>query len=147
MIFVFGSNLKGIHGAGAAAYAHSYCGAAWGVGEGPTGAAYAIPTCSVPGVPLPLDEIAKHVERFLTYAREQQVSESSENASMFQFQVTRVGCGLAGYSDAEIAPMFRASPDNVWLPAAWLRVGAHGMKCPHNATYTLASGWTEEEVR
>lgn len=113
MIFVFGSNLKGIHGAGAARYALDFCRAKWGQGEGLQGESYAIPTCSEPGLPLPLEAIQKHVEKFLEAA--------SYYPTNLQYQVTRIGCGLAGYEDHQIAPMFCAAPDNVWLPAAWFR--------------------------
>lgn len=113
MIFVFGSNLAGRHGAGAALYAKEHYGAEYGKAEGPTGSAYALPTCSADIQPLPLADIRVHVQFFLDYARAH---------PELQFQVTRVGCGLAGYTDAEIAPMFAAAPDNVWLPSAWFRI-------------------------
>jgi len=112
MIFVFGSNLLGIHGAGAALHARDTYGAKMGVGEGPTGYAYALPTCSAPGEPLPLEQVRVHVARFLDYAREHHLD---------QFQVTRVGCGYAGFTDDQIAPMFFHAPDNVWLPSAFAR--------------------------
>src|SRR4051812_9542334 len=100
MIFVFGSNLKGIHGAGAALYARDHFGAKMGVGEGPTAFAYALPTCSEPGVPLTLEEIREHVRKFLDYAREHPT---------ISFQVTAVGTGIAGYHSKDIAQMFHAS--------------------------------------
>src|SRR6266550_8769046 len=108
MIFVFGSNLKGIHGAGAAAFAYSYRGAVWGQGEGLQGESYALPTCSEPGAPLELRSIEHYVKRFLALATDMDI---------LQFQVTAVGCGIAGYKPSQIAPLFRESPDNVWLPA------------------------------
>jgi len=110
-VFVFGSNLSGIHGGGAARAAHKLYGAVWGVGEGPTGESYALPTVRehIAG-PLPLSEIQAAVERFLTHAHHN--PESS-------FLVTRVGCVLAGYSDADIAPMFRDAPANCSLPDTW----------------------------
>lgn len=122
MIFVFGSNLSGIHGAGAAKFAHEVHGAQIGVGEGLTGNSYALPTCDYDIVPLPLASIKQHVERFLLSAR--------ANPGL-QYQVTRVGCGLAGYTDAQIAPMFVNAPDNVWLPSAWIRALVDSLSgCP-----------------
>lgn len=113
MIFVFGSNLRGIHGAGAARDALKFHGAKLGKGEGIQGNSYALPTCSIPGEPLLLEQIQTHVQRFLEYAR---------SCPDFQFQVTRVGCGFAGYTDADIAPMFLNPPDNVWLPGSFVRI-------------------------
>ena len=112
MIFVFGSNLAGRHGAGAARFAHEHHAAKMGIGEGMTGESYALPTCDREIRPLPLETIAVHVERFLDFAR--------QNPKL-QFQVTRVGCGLAGYDDTQIAPLFLRAPDNVWLPSAFAR--------------------------
>jgi len=116
MIFVFGSNRAGIHGAGAAAFAAKHHGAQLGVGEGLTGNSYALPTCDASIRPLPLSDITLHVDRFLAYAKER---------PQLSFQVTRVGCGLAGYTDEQIAPLFLAAPDNVWLPAAFVRAVVH----------------------
>lgn len=115
MIFVFGSNLEGIHGAGAALFAKEKHGAIMGRGEGLHGNSYALPTCAAPGQPLTLDAIKFHVDRFLNFA-------NTEIGAEHQYQVTRVGCGFAGYKDSEIAPMFIDAPDNVWLPSAWVRV-------------------------
>lgn len=121
MIFVFGSNRAGVHGAGAAAFAHQHHGAQFGVGEGLTGNSYALPTCDHHVRPLTLDQIRFHVDRFIDFA--------SKNPRL-QFQVTRVGCGIAGYRDAQIAPFFVTAPDNVWLPSAWLRFYAHQPHIP-----------------
>jgi hypothetical protein len=110
-IFVFGSNLDGIHGAGAALFARLHCGAQLGVGEGLTGQSYALPTCKIPGVPLSLREIEMAVNRFLTLA--------VTDYTNLTFFVTRVACGFAGYTDAEIAPLFRDAPINCTLPPEW----------------------------
>ena len=115
MIFVFGSNLEGIHGAGAALFAREKHGAILGKGEGLQGNSYALPTCASPGVPLTLDAIKLHVDLFLNFS-------TTPIGSEYQYQVTRVGCGFAGYKDEQIAPMFIDAPDNVWLPSAWVRV-------------------------
>lgn len=109
-IFVFGSNLAGIHGAGAAAYASRYKGAVYGHGVGPTGSAYAIPTKDERIETMPLKDIEPHIKNFIVYAR--------VNPDL-TFVVTRVGCGLAGYSDAEIAPMFKGVPGNCIMPVEW----------------------------
>jgi hypothetical protein len=109
-IFVFGSNLRGIHGAGAALYAKRYYGAVYGVGEGRTGQAYALPTKRTPYQSLTLAEVENHVTNFITYAY--------ENLDL-RFIVTPVGCGLAGFRHEEIGPMFTCSPDNCILPKGW----------------------------
>ncbi len=109
-IFVFGSNLAGIHGAGAARFARQFYGAVNGVGRGPTGDAYAIPTKDLNIDTLPLDWIAFHVGEFINYAKDH---------PLLRFNVTRIGCGLAGYTDADIAPLFGDAPDNCLLPEGW----------------------------
>lgn len=110
MIFVFGSNLAGRHGKGAALHAKLHCGAVYGVGVGRTGGSYAIPTKDEYIKTLPLSIIAQHVADFITYAR--------SNPELI-FKVTRIGCGLAGYSDQEIAPMFDGATANCHLPEGW----------------------------
>lgn len=107
---VFGSNLAGIHGKGAALFARQHHGAELGVGQGPTGNAYAIPTKDRSIRTLPVFAIRAYVAAFLEYAR---------SRPDLRFQVTRIGCGLAGYSDAEIAPLFHGSPGNCVLPEGW----------------------------
>lgn len=113
-IFVFGANRPGRHGKGAAHTAVHQYGAVWGAGEGLHGQSYAIPTKdggkTGPLTTLPLDQIEWHVIRFLQFA--------AEHPEM-QFFVTRIGCGLAGYFDDEIAPFFAGATDNVILPAGW----------------------------
>lgn len=110
-VFVFGSNLSGLHGGGAARAAFDHYGAAWGVGEGRTGNSYALPTVAknVAG-PLPLTAIAVSVGLFIAYAG---------NNPDTEFFVTRVGCGLAGHRDEDIAPMFKNAPANCILPEPW----------------------------
>lgn len=106
-VFVFGSNKQGIHGAGAALHAKLKYGAKIGIGVGRTGNAYAIPTKNKPTRDkrqLSLEEIFGYVKDFLEYAK--------ENPDDI-FQVTAVGCGLAGYIPEEIAPLFVGSPSNV----------------------------------
>ena len=108
--FVFGSNLAGRHGKGAAYTAQRDYGAEFGVGEGPTGRAYAIPTKDENLRTLPLSDIAASIETFKAFAREH---------PEISFGVTRIGCGLAGYTDADIAPMFANAPENCELPEGW----------------------------
>lgn len=108
--FVFGSNLAGLHGKGAALTARTYRGARQGKGLGPQGTSYALPTKSVNLKPLSLKEISNHVREFIAYA---------ESRPQEVFQQTRVGCGLAGFKDSEIAPMFFAAPKNIILPGVW----------------------------
>lgn len=109
-VFVFGSNLLGHHGGGAARMAYRKFGAEWGVGVGPTGQCYAIPTMHG-GV----EAIKPYVDDFVEYAR---------NHPNNRFLVTRVGCGIAGFTDGEMAPLFAALKDtpNVCFPKEWFRI-------------------------
>lgn len=111
VMFVFGSNLQGIHGAGAALHAARWLGARAGVGEGPTGRSYALPTKENPRRRLALSRVREAVERFKAYAAEH---------THCTFEVTRVGCGLAGFHDEQIAPLFEDAPANCILPGLWL---------------------------
>lgn len=109
-IFVFGSNLAGRHGKGAALYARTHHGAEYGVGRGRTGNAYAIPTKGYHLEVLDLDYIKTEVQWFMIYAR---------HYPELTFQLTRIGCGLAGYKDSQIAPMFKGVTNNVLIPIEW----------------------------
>ena len=109
-IFVFGSNEAGAHGGGAALAALRKHGAVMHVGRGPMGSSYAIPTLDHLLKQLPIHTITRNVNHFLWYAR--------QHASL-EFQVTRIGCGIAGFSDDEIAPMFRESSANCFFDLAW----------------------------
>ena len=109
-IFVFGSNLAGRHGKGAAKFAREQYGAVYGVGEGPTGHAYALPTKDQGLRTRTLPNIQNSVRTFIAYAR---------SRPDLEFTVTRVGCGLAGYKDTDIAPLFRGAPKNCILPLGW----------------------------
>ena len=113
-IFVFGSNLAGRHGAGAALEARQRYGAVYGVAEGLMGDSYGIATKDHGLKPRALSAIQASVETFLAFAREVE-------AIGMRFQVTRIGCGLAGFSDAQIAPMFEDAPANCKLPITWER--------------------------
>lgn len=103
-IFVFGSNIQGHHGGGAARVAYQKFGAEWGVGEGLTGHCYALPTMEGG-----TDYIAQKVQNFLTCAQQH---------PELTFLVTKVACGIAGFSVHEIGPLFKdAIPmENVILP-------------------------------
>ena len=113
-IFVFGSNLAGIHGAGAAKCALAF-GAKKGCGGGFAGRTFALPTKDWELNTLPIEGINKWVKSLLAWAVVCQ-----ENT----FLVTPIGCGLAGYTPEEIAPLFRDAVelDNVHLPADFWRV-------------------------
>jgi hypothetical protein len=113
-IFVFGSNRKGIHGAGTARIAAQEYGAQFGVGEGRTGQAYAIPTKETPYKRLRLSEVREGVERFLIYAREH---------PELEFRVVRIGCGLAGFTNGEMAPLFDGAPANCRFDPLWEKYG------------------------
>jgi hypothetical protein len=107
LIFVFGSNLAGRHGKGAALYARKHHGAVYGQGRGRQGNSYAIPTKDSYLETLPLSAIEGYVDRFLAYAADH---------PELTFQVTAIGCGLAGYKPEQIAPMFENALTNVELP-------------------------------
>lgn len=112
MIFVFGSNTAGRHGKGAALEARLKWGARYGQGVGLQGNSYAIPTKDERMRTLPLERIRQYVNSFLKFA-------GSPVGRDYTFQVTRIGCGLAGYQDWEIAPLFEGFPHNVMLPNGW----------------------------
>ncbi len=109
-VFVFGSNLEGMHGGGAARVARNRFGAIMGQGVGLQGQSYAIPTMQG-GV----ETIKPYVDEFIEFAREHQ--------NMF-FYVTRIGCGIAGFRDEQIAPLFARALalDNVCLPRSFVNI-------------------------
>lgn len=109
-IFVFGSNLRGRHGKGAALTALRRFGAIEGRGIGHYGMSYAIPTKDEYIKTLSLVRIKSFVEEFLEYAQAE--------IGILEFNVTRIGCGLAGYKDKEIAPMFKPL-QNCYYDRAW----------------------------
>lgn len=113
MIFVFGSNLAGRHGKGAALYALQNKGAVYGIAVGRQGNSYAIPTRNKHLQTLPLETIKLYVNSFIDYA---------DYNSDLEFEVTRIGCGLAGYKDEQIAPMFKTAPLNCHLPEGWRKM-------------------------
>ena len=106
-IFVFGSNLGGMHGGGAARVAYLKFGAIMGQGVGLQGQSYAIPTMQG-GV----ETIRPYVDEFIKFAEEHQD---------LTFLVTRIGCGIAGFMDEEISPLFAKAHDmdNIVLPEGW----------------------------
>lgn len=108
-IFVFGSNLEGMHGGGAAYQAMEHFGAILGQGVGLQGNSYAIPTMQG-GV----ETIAPYVDEFIEFAK--------ANPNL-KFLVTAIGCGIAGFSHEEIAPLFAKATkvDNILLPAVFWR--------------------------
>lgn len=109
-IFVFGSNLAGLHGGGAARVAMNKFGAVWRQGVGLQGQSYAIPTMQ--GGP---ETIRPYVDEFIEFAK---------NHPALKFYVTRIGCGIAGFKDEEIAPLFRSALGikNIVLPKTFAEV-------------------------
>ena len=103
-IFVFGSNLAGMHGGGAARMAYRQFGAVWGQGVGLQGQSYAIPTMQG-GV----ETIKPHVDEFIEFAK---------HHPRLKFLVTEIGCGIAGFTVEEIAPLFSEARtvENIYLP-------------------------------
>ena len=118
-VFVFGSNLAGRHGAGAAKAAFHFYGAVYGVGVGHVGESYAIPSVNhYVSASLSLDEIAVYVKHFIDYTHYLASSGCSPVANNIKFFVTRIGCVLAGYKDSDIAPMFKGAV-NCNFPEQW----------------------------
>ena len=112
-IFVFGSNLDGAHLGGAARIAHQKFGAIWGQGVGLQGNSYAIPTMQGG-----IETISPYVDEFIEFAK---------THPDLTFYVTRIGCGIAGFTDEEIAPLFKEAIHlpNVRLPKSFLDVINH----------------------
>jgi hypothetical protein len=111
-IFVFGSNLAGRHGAGAARYAMDHHGAEYGVGIGRTGMSYALPTKDYVLKTLTLDAIERHIKDFIDHANDNPDDE---------FMLTPIGCGLAGYRRDQIKPLVEKynRPSNVIYTKEW----------------------------
>lgn len=109
-IFVFGSNLAGSHGGGAARLAYDRFGAIWGQGVGLQGQSYGIPTMHG-GV----DAIKPYVDEFIEFARQHRE---------YTFLVTKIGCGIAGFKIEEMAPLFKQAVDleHVLLPKDFVEV-------------------------
>jgi len=109
-VFVFGSNLAGMHGGGAAATAYRCFGAVWGQGVGLQGKSYAIPTMQG-GV----KTVKPYVDEFIDFAK---------CHPELRFLVTKIGCGIAGFREAEIAPLFAAAIEarNIILPREFVEI-------------------------
>lgn len=114
-LFVFGSNLSGLHGGGAAALAQLKFGAKWGKGEGIMGRSYALPTLGKNFKAFTVKDIEKYVNRMIDCAQKH---------PELIFLVTEIGCGIAGFKVEEIAPLFNKviEIDNIHLP---VRFWAH----------------------
>lgn len=108
-IFVFGSNINGMHMGGAARVAYNKFGAEWGNGEGLQGQSYALPTME--GV----ENIRVAVKHF---------TDCAYDHPEYKFLVTPVGCGIAGYKPEDIAPIFESASQlkNVYLPISFWKV-------------------------
>lgn len=117
-IFVFGSNLAGKHYGGAAKYAHEKFGAEMGIGEGLTGQSYALLTMDENFKSLPLGAVEAAIDGFKIFAL--------ANPDL-DFYVTRVGCGIAGFKDEQIAPLFAGSPSNCTFDPQWAGYGTWGL--------------------
>lgn len=109
-VFVFGSNLEGLHGGGAALLAYERFGAIWGQGTGLQGKSYGIPTMHGG-----IDTIAPYVDEFIAFAREHRE---------LKFLVTEIGCGIAGFTVEEMAPLFKDAMDeeNIYLPQRFIKI-------------------------
>ncbi len=113
-IFVFGSNELGIHGGGAARVAREKHGAILHQGFGFQGSSFGIPTCSKPtGEPdhgISYEKLQQYVRLFIEAAREH---------PEFDYDVTQIGCGLAGWTPEQVAPLFADAPDYCYFDTAW----------------------------
>lgn len=109
-IFVFGSNLEGMHGGGAARAAYDRFGAIWGLGVGLQGQSYAIPTMHGGA-----EAIKPYVDQFIAFA---------SSHPEYTFLVTRIGCGIAGFTAADMALLFAQAIDveNIILPKDFVEV-------------------------
>lgn len=110
LIFVFGSNLAGRHGAGAAYDAMQYFGAVYGMPFGMQGQSFAITTLDERFHRLPIKDLASRVNLFLRFAA---------GRPRWTFYVTAIGTGLAGFTAEQIAPLFANAPSNCLLPPEW----------------------------
>ena len=133
-IFVFGSNLAGAHGGGAARLAYNRFGAIWGQGVGLQGQSYAIPTMQG-GV----ETIKPYVEEFNLFAKQH---------PEYKFLVTRIGCGIAAFTSDEIAPLFKDAVDveNVILPKDFVEVlsRTQNNKCSSRITWDSEKDFLEK---
>lgn len=132
-IFVFGSNAQGYHGGGAAAFAMKKFGAVWGQGDGLQGQSYAISTMEG------LVATARNINRFIHFARVH---------PELRFYVTAIGCGIAGYTPLQIAPLFQKAVmlPNIFMPKIfweyfWMTNGEH-----HPDYFTPSEGWSKWEL-
>ncbi len=127
-IFVFGSNNIGHHAGGAARQALEQFGAIQGQAEGIQGQSYAIPTIAFDGRPVTLDNIAASVETFMRFATDH---------PDLKFLVTKIGCGIAGWSEKAIGSVFqnRFIPPNVWLPESFVK-DVDAAKSDENVEYS-----------
>ena len=124
-IFVFGSNLAGVHGSGSAVFARRYRGALPGVGKGLSGQSYALPTKKThDSRESDYELLQKSIADFLQFARLH---------PYLNFMVTRVGCGRAGFKDNEVSPLFQYAPSNCYLPGIWI---------PHRKALIIAGSRT-----
>ena len=121
-IFVFGSNLAGAHGGGAALLAYRKFGAVWGQGVGLQGQSYGIPTMHG-GV----ETIRPYVDEFIAFAKQH---------PELTFLVTKIGCGIAGFSVAEIAPLFASALDVENVQEKHI-AGDSADPCTHNGSLCL----------
>lgn len=109
-IFVFGSNLAGKHAGGAAKQAHEQFGAKMGVGEGLTGQSYAFPT---------LDEDFQKVSNTILKSARLNLYRAARFHSDKEFLLTKVGCGIAGFSEDKMRKLFVNAPANIIKPEGW----------------------------
>lgn len=109
-VLVFGSNIKGHHGGGAARQAFDDFGAKWGVGEGLEGQSYAFPT---------LDAYYKRVSNTRLHSSRLKLYECAERHPDKRFLLTKVGCGIASFDEEKMRKLFANAPKNIIKPYGW----------------------------
>lgn len=114
-VFVFGSNTEGRHGGGAAYFAHKHFGAEWGLAEGLSGQTYAIPTCDIMIDKVDIEVLSQSIDRFIGHAC---------GTADTIYLVTPIGCGIAGFTPEEIAPLFLLAKqvENIHLPESFWQI-------------------------
>lgn len=144
-IFLFGSNLAGAHGKGAAKTAALYFDAAYGIGEGFTGRSYALPTKDKYIRSRRLSDVIKSIREFVSVSQMSALDPDYETKNWFY--VTPVGTGLAGFTHEEIAPHFEGAC-NCWFPDIWEPYlgKAPGVYHDYRDEYISKYGWDPEEL-
>lgn len=134
-----GTNESGIHGAGIAQYAFDNWGLVWGQGFGPSGMCFGVPTKDWRIGKLDLGVIDSYISRYIQWMK----------ATKYNHLVTKVGCGLAGYTPNQIAPMFAEciNMTNVWLPEEFIKVISNPMSWDYIIVKSSKYGTEPDDIK